>query len=95
MPPPAPPLLDAVTAGLLEKAATSFGLNVSCTESEVEEGNEQALNEQNSTRIQKRLSGSIYLWACGETEENEGDPLKLPDMLIGWLIIMVSQVGSD
>ena len=53
-----------------------------------EEGQGDTVAE-NSRRIRVRLGGSIYLWACGETEENGDAALKLPDILIGWLILMV------
>ena len=54
---------------------------------------EQGRTEEgaSNTWMRQRLSDSVYLWACGEKATNEdGDP-KLSDMLIGWIILFVSE----
>lgn len=69
-------------------------MDLSGTESREEEQEEEQEEEdaeaaRNSAKIRVRLGGSIYLWSCGETEENGDAALKLPDILIGWLVLMV------
>lgn len=71
---------------------------------EVEKGQEEEQRKKkeqdmkvanNGERIRKRLGGSIYLWACGETEDLGTDGLKLPDIMIGWLILVVRRPRDE
>lgn len=45
--------------------------------------------------MRRHLSGSVYLWACGEKANDEDDEPKLFDRLIGWLILLVSAVAFE
>ena len=44
--------------------------------------------------MRRHLSDSIYLWACGEKADNEGDAPRLSDRLLGWLILFVSGIDA-
>ena len=46
--------------------------------------------DKNAARVQRHLAGSIYIWACGQKEEDEEDDLVWSDRFIGWLILFVS-----
>lgn len=44
---------------------------------------------ENTAWVRNRLSGSVYQWACGASDEMEVNDLTLSERLIGWLVLLV------
>lgn len=52
---------------------------------------EHSALEEHVKRMNRHLTGSIYLWACGEKPEEQSKEVTESDVVIGWLIPLVRQ----
>lgn len=51
---------------------------------------EVASAQKHGEKMRRHLTGSIYLWACGERSDKDEHDITLADQLIGWLVPLVS-----
>lgn len=72
---------------------TSLTYTDSQVPSVVEEGR-VLIQKKNPDWVRRYLSGSVYLFACGEKANYDDADLQISDGLIGWTILLVSGLAA-